>query len=185
MKENNRFLKKFEDKGKLDLENYIENPSLYEPLAVEAAKWLLENKDFEKRNIQQKEEPELVEKAFFKNKTLSTLVKILLLCYSLILLFVSFFKPSFYSIIWTIIMGASFAVVVSKHKKTVKYLKLLSILALMVLTIQYVLYIAVSYYNGTEINLLEHFSKDYKIVVASLLMIFLGESLIETRYVPK
>ena len=77
MHEQKRFVKKFSGKANLELENYIENPALYEPLAVEAAKWLLENKDFSEKNTQNIEEtivqePQLVEKAFFKNKMLST-----------------------------------------------------------------------------------------------------------------
>ena len=190
MQENNRFIKKFKNKNKHDLEQLIENASLYEPSAVEAAKYLLENKvynnlDSNSEIDEPKEEPQLVEKAFFKSSALYKMASLLSLGYSVILLFISFYQPSVYTILWAAIMSSCFLVLISKHRKTVLYLKLLGILALIVLTFQYAVYLIVTINAGGDIDFFALVFNDYKLILACLLMIFLGESLIETKLVPK
>ena len=190
MQENNRYIKKFENKNKHDLEQLIQNASLYEPSAVEAAKYLLENKDFNDLDSnskidEPKEEPQLVEKAFFKSSALYKMASLLSLGYSVILLFISFYQPSVYTILWAAIMSSCFLVLISKHRKTVLYLKLLGILALIVLTFQYAVYLIVTINAGGDIDFFALVFNDYKLILACLLMIFLGESLIETKLVPK
>jgi len=190
MQENNRFIKKFENKSKYDLGVYLENHFIYDPLAVEAAKWLLENKEFDKINEDHKieksiQEPVLVEKACFKSKLLYVLTKFLLLIYSLLLLFVSFYQPSFYTIIWTLIITSCFIVVISKHKKTIFYLQRLSILALVILVIQYGTHITLSYVFDIELNLKSLILKDYKLVLICLAIFYFGDKLVEIRLVPK
>jgi hypothetical protein len=190
MQENNRFIKKFENKNKHDLEQLIENASLYEPSAVEAAKYLLENKGFNNLDSnskidEPKEEPQFVEKAFFKSSALYKMASLLSLGYSVVLLFISFYQPSVYTILWAAIMSSCFLVLISKHRKTVLYLKLLGILALIVLTFQYAVYLIVTINAGGDIDFFALVFNDYKLIIACLLMIFLGESLIETKLVPK
>jgi hypothetical protein len=190
MQENNRFIKKFENKNKHDLEQLIQNASLYEPSAVEAAKYLLKNKGF--NNLESnskidepKEEPQLIEKAFFKSSALYKMASLLSLGYSVILLFISFYQPSVYTILWAAKMSSCFLVIISKHKKTVLYLKLLGILALIVLSFQYAVYLIVTINAGGDIDFFALVFNDYKLILACVLMIFLGESLIETKLVPK
>lgn len=190
MQENNRFIKKFENKRRYNLEGYLETPSIYDPLAVEAAKWLLENKNFEKISEDLEIEksiptPVLVEKACFKSKLLYNLTIFFLLIYSLMLLFVSFYQPSFYTIFWALIVASCFIVVISKHKKTVFYLQRLSILALVILVIQYTIYITLSYIYDFELDLKSFISQDYKLVLICLATFYLGDKLVEIRLVPK
>ena len=187
----NRFIEKFKDKTKSELEEYLNNPSIYQPIAVEAAKYLIENKDFspKKPKIEPEvieEEPELVERAFFKSKILYISAIIFFSFASLGFIITILADPFNPNLLWGGIMTSYLLVLISKTKKTVYYLKLISLFALLLFTLQYVLYIFISIINNTEIEFWDDFiSHDLRLIVFYILVIYSSESLVEIRTVPK
>ncbi len=192
MTENNRFIKKFDSKSKFELEHYTQNPSKFEPLAVDAAKYILDTKDFNaERNENENqelikinfEEPIFKEKAFFINKWIYRLSALWLFGYTIIYLFIAIYKPSFYSIFWTLICGISFLIIITKQRKTITFLKQISALALIVLGIQYLIYFTFNYdlTNGPSISSI--LFKDIKLILILVLTFFTINQLIENKTV--
>lgn len=187
--EKNKFIEKFKNKTKSELEHINENPSLYQKEAIEATKILLEKynekrktKSCEKEKIQEllKNEPIYKEKAFFKYKWMYWIVFIYTLIASIFSLWIMNEFKGIDSInfgIWGIINLIAFIVIISKHKKTLLYLKILSLVSLIYIAYRY----AYTYLNLAEDETIEFLSKDIKFLVLMFIIIFAGDKLIETR----
>ncbi|ALJ06541.1 hypothetical protein APS56_15985 [Pseudalgibacter alginicilyticus] len=181
MKEN-KFIEKFKHKPKSELEYKIENASLYETDAVEAAKYLLENYS-ELENIEIAEntqtEFQFKEKAFFKNKWIYRLAVFSSFFIMAISFWASDINESYDLIIWGILNLLFLIVLISKHKKTLLLLKILSGGALCFLVYRYVNFYIILGESDTFTLLI----KDMKYLAVYLFIIFGGELIIENRKV--
>ena len=191
MNDDNVFVKRFLNKRKSDLEYYIDNPSSFDPSAVEAAKIILADKIF-KSNVEEMsidkytaiKEPVFVEKAIFKSKLLYRFLIILTSIYTLIILVGAINYYNDYVYIWLFIYSSSFFVLISKSKKTLIYLKLLAIMSLMTLSYQYIEYF-VLYFDGYNSVLSSSLYRDFKIILICLITIFTIDRLVEIKLVEK
>ena len=181
MKEN-KFIEKFKEKPKSELEYKIENASQYEADAVAAAKYILENyTEFQNIEIAENIQTEFQfkEKAFFKNKWIYRLA----ILSSFFIMAVSFWasniNESYDLIIWGILNLLFLIVLISKHKKTLLFLKILSGGALCFLVYRYVNFYIVLGESDTFTLLI----KDIKYLAVYLFIIFGGELIIENRKV--
>ena len=204
--ESNKFIQKFRTKDADELHEYLENPTQYQPEAVEAAKWLLKVKEIKpeaennrdtkaktetkisfsrEHNEQGAVQPKLKEKAFFKNKLLYYLACLFSLIYSLVLLISSFYTSSIFVYIWTAIYSFSFLILISKHKNTVLYLKILAALALSNLAAQYISYFYNNFYYSFIEELLFLLKEDYRTILFTLIIMVSADKLVENRFVEK
>ena len=181
MKEN-KFIEKFKEKPKSELEYKIENASQYEADAVAAAKYILENyTEFQNIEIAENIQTEFQfkEKAFFKNKWIYRLA----ILSSFFIMAVSFWasniNESYDLIIWGILNLLFLIVLISKYKKTLLFLKILSGGALCFLVYRYVNFYIVLGESDTFTLLI----KDIKYLAVYLFIIFGGELIIENRKV--
>jgi hypothetical protein len=178
----NKFIEKFKEKPKSELEYKIENASQYEADAVAAAKYILENyTEFQNIEIAENIQTEFQfkEKAFFKNKWIYRLA----ILSSFFIMAVSFWasniNESYDLIIWGILNLLFLIVLISKHKKTLLFLKILSGGALCFLVYRYVNFYIVLGESDTFTLLI----KDIKYLAVYLFIIFGGELIIENRKV--
>jgi hypothetical protein len=178
----NKFIEKFKEKPKSELEYKIENASQYEADAVAAAKYILENyTEFQNIEIAENVQTEIKfkEKAFFKNKWIYRLA----ILSSFFIMAVSFWasniNESYDLIIWGILNLLFLIVLISKYKKTLLFLKILSGGALCFLVYRYVNFYIVLGESDTFTLLI----KDIKYLAVYLFIIFGGELIIENRKV--
>jgi len=178
----NKFIEKFKEKPKSELEYKIENASQYEADAVAAAKYILENyTEFQNIEIAENIQTEFQfkEKAFFKNKWIYRLA----ILSSFFIMAVSFWasniNESYDLIIWGILNLLFLIVLISKYKKTLLFLKILSGGALCFLVYRYVNFYIVLGESDTFTLLI----KDIKYLAVYLFIIFGGELIIENRKV--
>jgi hypothetical protein len=178
----NKFIEKFKEKPKSELEYKIENASQYEADAVAAAKYILENyTEFQNIEIAENIQTEFQfkEKAFFKNKWIYRLA----IFSSFFIMAVSFWasdiNESYDLIIWGILNLLFLIVLISKYKKTLLFLKILSGGALCFLVYRYVNFYIVLGESDTFTLLI----KDIKYLAVYLFIIFGGELIIENRKV--
>ena len=184
----NRFIEKFKYKSKSELEDKISNPKLFNPEAIFAAKYVLDNfnqyqnekKEIEKSKQSSVEKtPIFKDKAIFKNKWIYRLglffTLILTLSYS-----ITFnIEGNFEYLIWSIINGLFFIVLLSKHRETVYFLNILSTLSLLVI---YYRYLKI-YINLGENQEILFSMRDIKYVGIYVFLIFGGKLLVEIKRV--
>jgi hypothetical protein len=176
----NKFIDKFKQKTKSELEYKIENASQYDADAVEAAKYLLDNySEFRKEDITENFQTEFQfkEKAFFKNKWIYRLAIFSSFFIMSISFWVSDINESYDLIIWGVLNLLFLIVLISKYKKTLLFLKLLSGGALCFLVYRYVNYYIILGESETFTLLI----KDIKYLAVYLFIIFGGELIIENR----
>ncbi len=181
MKEN-KFIEKFKRKPKSELEYKVENASQFEPDAVEAAKYLLENySELENPENAENSQTEFryKEKAFFKNKWIYRIAVFSSFFIMVVSFWVSDINESYDLIVWGIINLLFLTVLVSRYKKTLLFLKLLSGGALCFLVYRYVNFYIILGESDTFTLLI----KDIKYLTVYLFIIFGGELIIENRKV--
>ncbi|MGY5353501.1 hypothetical protein [Wenyingzhuangia sp. IMCC45467] len=183
----NKYIEKFKFKTKSELEYKIENPSLFDKEAIEAAKVLLENYSInennttKEKNIEsiEKVEPIYKEKAFFKYKWMYRFAIFYTCIVSLACLWLLKYEEHINYAIWGIINIMAFIVLISKHRKTLYYLKVLSIVALIFIIYKYIY----TYFNLNENETINFQSKDVNYILFFFVILFGGEQLIEVRKV--
>ncbi|MDV7188593.1 hypothetical protein R3X25_15000 [Lutibacter sp. TH_r2] len=186
MKEN-LYIKKFKNKTRTELEFKVNNSEVFEPDAVYAAKYILENFDkFEKyrekkTEFKKEEIKEFVfkEKAIFKNKWIYRIALVSTLITAISFFWIFTVRDNFDFLIWSIINFLFFIVLIVRDKKTLPKLKLLSIISLFFIIYRYVIY-----YVSLEEKALFNFEiKDVKFIAIYLFIILGGDLLIEIKKV--
>jgi hypothetical protein len=176
----NKFIEKFKLKTKSELEHKVENSANYDPDAIAAARYVLDNYS-EIKNVETTEntqtESRFKEKVFFKNKWIYRVAVLSTFFIMVVSFWASNINKSYDLIVWSILNLLFLIVLISKHKKTLLGLKILSSFALCFMLYRYVNFYIIMGKNETFSLLI----KDIKYLTVYLFIIFGGELLFENR----